>query len=70
MLPHPLTNFEMQKYYQNEDKFNGVYSKNKSLKTKDGPYVINTDEYESVGTHWIALYMTSDNGTYFDGFGV
>ena len=60
----------MQKYYQNEDKFNGVYSKNKSPKTKDGPYVINTDKYESVGTHWIALYMTSDNGKYFDGFGV
>ena len=50
MLPHPLTNFEMQKYYQNEDKFNGVYSKNKSPKTKDGPYVTNIDEYESVGT--------------------
>ena len=28
MPPHPLTNFEMQKYYQNEHKFNGVYSSN------------------------------------------
>ena len=28
MSPHPLTNFEMQKYYQNEHKFNGVYSSN------------------------------------------
>ena len=26
MLPHPLTNFEIQKYYENESKFNGVYS--------------------------------------------
>ena len=23
--PRPLTNFEMQKYYQNESRFNGVY---------------------------------------------
>ena len=28
MLPYPLTNFEMQKYYQNELKFNGVYLRN------------------------------------------
>ena len=25
---HSLTNFEIQKYYQNEPKFNGVYSRN------------------------------------------
>ena len=28
MLPHPLTNFEIQKYYQSKPKFNGVYSRN------------------------------------------
>ena len=28
MRPHPLTNFEIQKYYQNEPRFNGVYSRN------------------------------------------
>ena len=27
MRPHPLTNFEIQKYYQNKPKFNGVYSR-------------------------------------------
>ena len=25
--PHPLTNFELQMYYQNEPRFNGVYSR-------------------------------------------
>ena len=28
MPSRPLTNFEIQKYYQNESRFNGVYSKN------------------------------------------
>ena len=28
MPPHSLTNFEIQKYYQNEPKFNGVFSRN------------------------------------------
>ena len=27
MHPHPLTNFEIQKYYQIEPRFNGVYSR-------------------------------------------
>ena len=52
MPPHPLTNFEIQKYYQNEPRFNGVYSRiNVPKKIKDGVYVINLDEYTDVGTY-------------------
>ena len=36
MPPHPLTDFEIQKYYQNEPKFNNVYSRNNLPKIKDG----------------------------------
>ena len=32
MPPHPLTNFELQKCYQNEPKFNGVCSRMTYLK--------------------------------------
>ena len=46
MLPHPLTNFEIQKYYQNEPKFNCVYSRNHLSKINDGSYIINDDEYD------------------------
>ena len=45
MLPHPLTNYEIQKYYQNEPKLNGVYSRNNLSKIQDGAYVINIDEF-------------------------
>ena len=48
MPPHSLTNFEIQKYYQNEPKFNGVYSRNNLPKIKDGAYIISLDEYESI----------------------
>ena len=52
MLPHPLSSFEIQKYYQNEPRFNGVFSRNNlPKKIKDGAYVINLDEYVYVGTH-------------------
>ena len=70
MLPHPLNNFEIQKYYQKVPRLNGVYSRNNLPKVKDGTYVINLDEYKSIGTHWIALYINDNNVTYFYGFGV
>ena len=50
MLPHPLANFEIQKYCQNEPKFYGLYSRNNLLKIKDEAYVVNLAEYESTGT--------------------
>ena len=70
MPPHCLTNFEIQKYYQNEPKFNGVYSRDNLPKIKDGTYVINLDEYSDIETHWIALYASNNNITYFDSFGI
>ena len=66
MLPHPLTNFEIQKYYQDEPRFNGVYSRNNLPKVKDGAYVINLDEYSDTGMHWVALYVHNNDVTYFD----
>ena len=62
--------FEIQKYYQNERRFNGVYSRdNLPRRIKDGAYVINLDEYADVGTHWIALYVKNIEIMYFDSFG-
>ena len=71
MPPHPLTNFEIQKYYQNELRFNGVYSRdNLPNKIKDGAYVINLDEYSDIVTHWVSLYLNNNDVPYFDFFGV
>ena len=69
MLPHPLTNYEIQKY-QNEPRFNGVQYRDNLQKLKDGAYVVNLDEYSVIGTHWIALYIQNNDVTYFDSFGV
>ena len=70
MSPHPLTNFEIQKYYQNKPKFNCVYSRNNLAKIKDGTYLINLDDFKSIGTHWLALYVKGNNIIYFDSFGI
>ena len=79
--PHPLTNFEIQEYYQNEPRFNGVFSRdnlpNNNIRPKglgsaitNGAYVINLDEYHDIGTCWVALYVNNKIVTYFDSFGV
>ena len=65
-----LTNYEIQKYYQNKAKFNGFYSINNLPKIKDGAIVIDLDQYKSIGSYWLALYENGDNVTYFDSFGV
>ena len=69
MPPHPLTNFETQKYCQNEPRFNGIYSRDNLQEIKDGEYIINLDEYSDIGTRWNASYVQS-NVTYFDSFRV
>ena len=69
MPPHPLTNFEIQKYYQNEPRFNGVFSRNSlPKKINDWAYVINLDEYADVGTHWIDLFCNRNEIVYFNSY--
>ena len=75
-----VPNFEIQGCYQNEARFNGVFSRdNPPNKIKNGAYVINLDEYHDIGTHWVALYVnTTDPSSkernktvaYLDLFGV
>ena len=66
MLFHPLTNIEINEYYKNEPRFNGVYSRNNLPKIiKKGAYVIKLDEYAN-----IALFVKPKYTVYFDSFGV
>ena len=70
MAPHPLKNFEKQKYYQNQSKFNGVYLRNNLPKIKNDANVINLGDFKSIETHWLGLYINNNNVTYFGSFGV
>ena len=72
LLPfHPFTNIEINEYYKNEPRFNGVYSRNNlPNKIKKGAYVINLDEYENTGTHCVSLFVKTNEAIYFDSFGI
>ena len=71
MPSHPLTSFKIQKYYENESRFNCVYSRNNlPKKIKHAAYVINLDKYADVGSHWIVFFCNRSKIVYFDSFGV
>ena len=54
-----------------ESRFNGVYSRDNLPKiTEKGAYEINLDEYKNTDTHWIALFVKTNEVIYFDSFGI
>ena len=69
MPPYPLTNFEIQKYYQHEPNLNRVYSRNNLPKIKDDTYVMNLDEYEQESIGQLCMCMVI-NVTYFESFAI
>ena len=69
MLPNPLTNFEIQKYYKKEPRFNGAYSRNNlPEKVKDGTYILNPLMKMQTLINWIALFCNRSEIVYFDSF--
>ena len=69
--PHPLTSFAIKECYEDEPRFNGVFSRDNLPKIiKNGAYVINLDEYADVDTNWISLYVKNNEDIYFDSFGL
>ena len=48
-----------------------MYSRNNlPNKFKKGTHVINLDEYENTGTHWVSLFVKTNKSIYFDSFGI
>ena len=57
-------------YFNYEHRFNGVFSRNNLSRIKDGVYVINLDDKNSKGTHWVSLFVDRNLAVYFDSFGI
>ena len=66
---HSLTSFEIQEYFKDEKRFNGVYSRNNLPKLKNGVYVINLDHSKNMGTDRVVIFVKEDEVIYFDSFG-
>ena len=67
---HLLNNMEITNYFNDEPTFNGVFSRNNLPRTKDGAYVINLDDKNSNGIHWVSLFIDRNTTGFFDSFGI
>ena len=65
---HPLNNIEITNYFNDESRFNDVFSRNNLPRIKDGAYVISLDDKNSKGTHWVSLFIDKNLTIYFDSF--
>ena len=66
---HPLTNFEIIKYFEDEPRFNSVFSRGNFPKLKTGAYIVNLDHSKNTETHWVVIFVKNEV-MYFDSFGV
>ena len=65
-----MNNVEITNYFKYEVRINGVFSRNNWPRIKDGAYVINLDDRNSKGTHWVSLFIDKNIAIYFDSFGI
>ena len=67
---HPLSNIEITNYFNYEPRFNGVFSRSSLLRIKDGAYVVNLDDKNIKGAHWVSLFIDRNLAVCFDSFGI
>ena len=60
----------MNNYFNYNPKFNGVSSRKNLARINDGAYVINLDDKNSSGIHWVSLFINKNTAVYFDSFGI
>ena len=61
---------EITNYFNYKPRFNGGFSRRNIPRKKDGAYVLNLDDKNSKGTHWVSLFVDRNTAVYFDSFGI
>ena len=63
-----LKHQKVLKYYENDCRFNGVFSRDNLLRIKHGAYVANLDYKQSKGTRWVSLFIGRSKVMYLNSF--
>ena len=67
---HPLNNIEIINYFNYEPIFNRTFSRNNLPRIKDRAYIINLEDKNNKGTHWVSFFINKITAVYFDSFGI
>ena len=57
-------------YFNYKARFKVAFSRDNLPRIKDGAYVINFDDKQSKGTHWVSLFINKNTAVYFDSIGI
>ena len=61
-----MHNIEVTNDFDDEPRFNSVFSRNSLARIKDGAYVINIDDKNSKRKHWVSLFINKNIAIYSD----
>ena len=61
VLLHLSSNIKITNYFNCEPRFNGAFSRNNLPRIKHGANVINHDDKNSKGTHWVSLFLNKNH---------
>ena len=67
---NPLNNIKITNYLHYEPRLNGLFSRNNLPRIKDGAFVINLDDTDSKGKHWVSLLIDKNTAVSFESFGI
>ena len=65
---HLLNNIKNTNCFKYQTRFDGVFSRDNLLRTKEGACVINLDGKQTETTHWVSLFIDRYNAGYFYSF--
>ena len=67
---HILNNIEITNNFNFAPRLNSVFSRINLSIIKDETYVINFNDKNSKGTHWVSLFVDRNLAVYSDSFGI
>ena len=65
VLLYPLNSIQITHYFKYEPRFDGAFSRNNLARIKDGACVVNLNDKNSYGTHWVSLFIYKHLAVYF-----
>ena len=67
----PLSNFDLWDWCKELGiPLKGIFARNEKMGRNHSPCIINLDDIEGLGTHWVCCWFSVDHFEYFDSFGL